>query len=100
MGGMIWGVSSALHEATDVDVRHARYTNADLGEYLVPVCADIAQLDVIMVPEVDGTANPAGIKGIGELGNCGTAAAITNAVDHATGKRVRDLPISVEKLLI
>lgn len=100
MGAMIWGISSALHEATEIDKRYARYTNDNLADYLVPVNADIAQLDVIMVPETDTAVNPAGIKGIGELGNVGVAAAVANAVYHATGVRVRDLPIRLEKLLV
>ena len=99
LGGMIWGVSSALHEETEVDPRYARYVNNDLAEYLVPVNADIDELQVIMVPEVDMEVNPAGVKGLGELGNVGTAAAVSNAVFHATGKRVRELPIRLEKLL-
>jgi len=99
LGGMIWGVSSALHEETEVDPRYARYVNNDIAEYLVPVNADINELQIIMVPEVDTEVNPAGVKGLGELGNVGTAAAVSNAVFHATGKRVRDLPIRLEKLL-
>jgi xanthine dehydrogenase YagR molybdenum-binding subunit len=99
MGGMIWGVSSALHEATEIDRRQARYVNDNLADYLTPVNADIDQLEVILVPEEDGDVNPAGVKGIGELANVGTAAAIANAVYHATGKRIRDLPIRIEKLL-
>jgi xanthine dehydrogenase YagR molybdenum-binding subunit len=65
----------------------------------MPVCADIAAVDIILVPEKDDFVNPAGVKGIGELGNVGTAAAVANAVYHATGVRVRDLPIRIEKLL-
>jgi xanthine dehydrogenase YagR molybdenum-binding subunit len=99
MGAMIWGVASALHEATEIDPRHGRYVNDNLADYLVPVNADIQQLDVILVPEKDDQLNPVGVKGIGELGNVGTAAAIANAVYHATGVRVRDLPIRLEKLL-
>ena len=98
MGGMIWGVSSALFEATEVDPTRGRFTNDSLAEYLIPVSADIPQVDVIMVPEVDNEVNPLGVKGIGELGIVGTAAAIANAVFHATGKRVRDLPITMDKL--
>ncbi len=99
MGGMIWGLSSALHEATEIDRRDARVVNDNLGEYLVPVNADVVDVDVILVPETDTKVNPAGVKGIGELGNCGTAAAIANAVYHATGKRIRDLPIVIDKLI-
>jgi len=99
MGGMIWGISSALHEATEVDPRNARYINDNLADYLVPVNADIDQVEVILLPEEDDKVNPAGVKGIGELGNVGTAAAVANAVFHATGKRIRQLPIRLEKLL-
>jgi xanthine dehydrogenase YagR molybdenum-binding subunit len=100
MGAMIWGVSSALHEATEIDIRNARYVNDNLADYLIPVNADIQQLDVILVPEQDHEVNPVGVKGIGELGNVGTAAAVANAVYHATGIRVRELPIRLEKLLM
>src|SRR5207237_1879981 len=99
MGAMIWGISSALHEATEIDQRVARYINDNLADYLMPVNADIQQLEVILVPEEDSFVNPAGVKGIGELGNVGTAAAVANAVYHATGIRVRQLPIRLEKLL-
>ncbi|TGV77371.1 xanthine dehydrogenase family protein molybdopterin-binding subunit, partial [Mesorhizobium sp. M00.F.Ca.ET.149.01.1.1] len=100
MGGMIWGIGQALHEATEVDRRYARYVNRDLQDYLVPVNADIKDLQVILVPEVDHAVNPAGVKGLGELGNVGTAAAVANAVYHATGTRIRDLPIRIEQLLV
>jgi xanthine dehydrogenase YagR molybdenum-binding subunit len=100
MGGMIWGISSALHEATEIDPRVARYVNDNLADYMVPVNADIDQLDVILVAEEDNFVNPAGVKGIGELANVGTAAAVANAVYHATGVRVRQLPIRLEKLLV
>jgi xanthine dehydrogenase YagR molybdenum-binding subunit len=99
MGGMIWGISSALHEATEIDRKRARYVNDNFADYLIPVNADIQQIEVIIVPEEDDKVNPAGVKGIGELANVGTAAAIANAVYHATGKRIRDLPIRLEKLL-
>jgi xanthine dehydrogenase YagR molybdenum-binding subunit len=99
MGGMIWGISSALHEATEIDKRLARYYNDDLAEYLVPVNADIRQVEVLMIPEHDTKVNPLGIKGIGELGTVGMNAAIANAVYHATGKRLRELPIRIEHLL-
>ncbi len=99
MGGMIWGIGQALHEATEMDRRHARYVNRDLQDYLVPVNADVRQVDVILVPEIDRAVNPAGVKGLGELGNVGTAAAIASAVYHATGKRIRDLPIRIDDLI-
>jgi xanthine dehydrogenase YagR molybdenum-binding subunit len=99
MGGMIWGVSSALHEATEIDKRNARYVNDNLADYLIPVNADVADVEVILVSEQDDSVNPAGVKGIGELGNVGTAAAVANAVYHATGTRVRELPIRLEKIM-
>jgi xanthine dehydrogenase YagR molybdenum-binding subunit len=96
---MIWGISAALHEKTDIDPSLARYTNKDLAEYPVPVNADIKEVEVIFVPEEDRQVNPLGIKGIGELGTTGMNAAIANAVFHATGRRVRRLPIRTEDLL-
>ena len=99
MGAMIWGMSSALLEATEVDEKRGRYVNNNLGEYLMAVNADVPEIDVIMVPEEDHEVNPLGVKGIGELGIVGTAAAVANAVYHATGKRIRDLPIVMDKLL-
>ncbi len=99
MGGMIWGISSALHEATEIDTRYARYVNDNLADYMVPVNADVKDVQVILVPEVDHDVNPAGVKGLGELANVGTAAAVANAVYHATGKRIHQLPIRIEKLL-
>jgi len=100
MGGMICGISSALHEATEIDRKRARYVNDNLADYLMAVNADIQELQVILVPEDDDKVNPAGVKGIGEIANVGTAAAIANAVYHATGLRVRELPIRLEKLLV
>ena len=99
MGGMIWGLSSGLLEQTEVDALRARYVNDNLADYLVPVCADIQKVDVIMVPEEDKEINPLGIKGVGELGIVGGSAALANAVYNATGVRVRELPIRIEKLL-
>jgi xanthine dehydrogenase YagR molybdenum-binding subunit len=99
MGGMIWGISSALHEATEIDTLRARYVNDNLADYMVPVNADVPNVEVILVSEEDQDVNPAGIKGLGELANVGTAAAVANAVYHATGKRVRRLPIRIESLL-
>jgi xanthine dehydrogenase YagR molybdenum-binding subunit len=99
MRGMIWGVSSALHEATEIDSRYARYVNDNFADYSIPVNADVQDVQVILVPEFDNDVNPAGVKGLGELGNVGTAAAVANAVYNATGIRVRRLPIRIEKLL-
>ncbi len=99
MGGQIWGVSCALHEATEIDRRLAKYTNDDLAEYLIPVNADIQQHEILILPEDDKQVNDLGIKGVGELGNVGMNAAVANAVFHATGVRVRELPIRIEKLL-
>ena len=99
MGAQIWGVSAALHEATEIDHRLAKYTNDDLAEYLIPVNADIPHHEIIILPEEDTQVNALGIKGVGELGNVGMNAAVANAVFHATGVRVRELPVRVEKLL-
>jgi CO/xanthine dehydrogenase Mo-binding subunit len=99
MGGMIWGVSSALHEATDIDPRHGRYTNDNLAEYLIPVNADVPSVEVLFVAERDTDVNPLGIKGVGELGGVGTNAAVCNAIYHATGVRIRKLPVRIEHLL-
>jgi len=85
--------------ATEIDPQRARYVNDNLADYSVPVNADIKELEVILVPEEDHDVNPAGVKGLGELANVGTAAAIANAVYHATGKRLRKLPIRIEDVL-
>ncbi|MBF9232674.1 xanthine dehydrogenase family protein molybdopterin-binding subunit [Microvirga alba] len=99
LGALIWGVASALHEETEIDERVTRYVNKDLADYMIPVNADIRDVEVILVPEEDHKVNALGIKGLGELGNVGTNAAIANAVYHATGRRIRDLPIRIEDLL-
>jgi xanthine dehydrogenase YagR molybdenum-binding subunit len=98
-GGIIYGIAMALHEHTAIDPRTGRYLNADLAEYLVPVNADIGEIDVIMIDEKDEHVDPIGVKGIGEIGTTGVAAAVANAVWHATGVRVRDLPITLDKVL-
>lgn len=98
MGGMIWGLASGLHEETLVDPRSGRYVNGNLAEYLLPVCADVKDVTVEMLDEKDEVVNPLGIKGVGELGVVGVAAAIANAVYHATGRRVRQLPIRLDHL--
>jgi xanthine dehydrogenase YagR molybdenum-binding subunit len=99
IGGIVYGLGHALHEDTVIDTQTARYVNADLSEYLVPVNADVPDIEILFAEERDAHVNPLGIKGIGEVGTTGVAAAIANAVHHATGVRVRDLPITLEKLL-
>jgi len=98
MGGVVWGIGMALHEETVYDHRFGRIMNANIAEYHVPVNADVHDIKVIFVDEPDTIVNPMGIKGLGEIGIVGVAAAIANAVYHATGKRVRDLPITLDKL--
>ncbi len=98
-GGMIWGVSFALHEHAVMDERTGRTMNANLAEYHVPVNADLPSIEAILVEEHDEHVNPLGIKGVGEIGITGTAGAVANAVWHATGVRVRSLPITLDKLL-
>ncbi|MGY3364004.1 xanthine dehydrogenase YagR molybdenum-binding subunit [Bradyrhizobium sp. GM2.4] len=98
MGGLIWGMSSALLEATEIDERNARYVNDNLADYLVPVNADVPGVEVILLSEQDDRINPAGVKGLGELANVGTNAAICNAIYHATGQRIRKLPVRLENI--
>lgn len=100
MGGLIWGMSSALLEATEIDQRYARYVNDNLADYLVPVNADVPGVEVILLSEQDDHINPAGAKGLGELANVGTNAAICNAIYHATGQRIRKLPVRLENIEI
>ena len=97
LGGVVWGIGMALHEETLIDHKFGRIMNANIAEYHVPVNADIHDIKVIFVDEADDS-NPLGLKGVGEIGIVGVAAAIANAVYHATGKRVRDLPITLDKL--
>jgi xanthine dehydrogenase YagR molybdenum-binding subunit len=99
MGGILWGLGQALLEGTDMDPRMGRWVNASLGDYLVPVNADAPEVDVELVEVRDEIVNPLGVKGVGEIGQVGVAAAIANAVFHATGRRVRALPIRMEDLL-
>jgi xanthine dehydrogenase YagR molybdenum-binding subunit len=99
MGGVVWGIGMALHEETLLDHTFGRIMNANIAEYHVPVNADVHEIEVIFVDEPDDIVNPLGIKGLGEIGIVGVAAAVANAIYHATGKRVRDLPITVDKLL-
>ncbi len=99
IGGMIFGVSAALHEEALVEPHTGAFLNRDLAGYLVPVHADIPEIDAVLLDDFDDKANVLGAKGVGELGNCGANAAVANAVFNATGIRVRDFPITIEKLL-
>jgi xanthine dehydrogenase YagR molybdenum-binding subunit len=99
MGGIVWGIGLALFEETVIDKRNGRAVNGNLAEYHVPVNADIQGIDVQIVDEDDPHVNPLGAKGIGEIGITGVGAAIANAVYHATGSRVRDLPITLDKVM-
>lgn len=98
-GGMIWGISNALHEEGVLDPRHGYFANHDLAEYHVAAHADIPAVEVVFLPEIDDKANPLKIKGVGELGISGAGAAVANAIFNATGVRVRDYPITLDKLL-
>jgi xanthine dehydrogenase YagR molybdenum-binding subunit len=100
LGAVVGGIGMALHEETATDHRFGRFMNHNFAEYHVPVNADVYAIDVIFVDESDDEINPLGVKGVGEIGIVGTAAAIANAVYHATGKRIRDLPITLDKLLL
>jgi xanthine dehydrogenase YagR molybdenum-binding subunit len=99
MGGLVWGIGSALTEKSELDTRYGRYTNANLAEYHVPVNADIGLLDITLLGKPDPHINSLGARGIGEIGITGVAGSIANAVYHATGVRVRDLPITLDKVM-
>jgi len=99
LGAVVGGIGMALHEETLTDNRFGRFMTHNLADYHVPANADVEAIDVIFVDEKDDEINPLGVKGVGEIGIVGTAAAIANAIYHATGKRVRDLPITPDKLL-
>jgi xanthine dehydrogenase YagR molybdenum-binding subunit len=99
LGGIVQGLGMALLEQTHLDHNLGSFTSVNLAEYLLPVNADVRSIDVILVEEEDTIVNPIGAKGIGEIGIVGVAPAIANAVHHATGKRVRDLPITIEKVM-
>jgi xanthine dehydrogenase YagR molybdenum-binding subunit len=99
MGGIVWGVGLALYEETHIDPVYGRTVNENLAEYHVPVNADIGSIDVSVVGIADTKFNPLGARGIGEIGITGVAAAVANAIYHATGKRVRDFPITPDKLM-
>jgi len=99
LGAVVGGIGMALHEETATDHRFGRFMTHNLADYHVPVNADVHAIDVILVEEEDREINPLGVKGVGEIGIVGTAAAVANAIYHATGKRVRDLPITLDKLM-
>ncbi|MBV9539306.1 MAG: xanthine dehydrogenase family protein molybdopterin-binding subunit [Acidisphaera sp.] len=99
-GGIVFGIGMALLEKTEVDPETARIVNANISEYVVPVNADVPAIEALLVENDDRIGNPIGVKGAGELPMVGTAGAIANAVWHATGVRVRDLPIRIENLLV
>lgn len=99
IGGIVFGIGMALLEETRVDAESGRIVNANLTDYLLPVNADVPEIATIVVDAPDLITTPLGFKGIGELPMVGVAAAIGNAVYHATGKRIRDLPIRLDKLL-
>ena len=99
IGGVVWGIGMALQEATEIDHRYGRIMNPNLQHYHVPVNADVHEIETLFVEEDDKVVNPLGVKGMGELGMVGIPAAIANAVFHATGRRIRDLPITPDKLL-
>ncbi len=100
LGGMIWGVSFALHEQAVMDKRSGRTLNANLADYHVPVNADVPSMEALMIEEHDPHVNTLGIKGVGEIGITGSAGAIANAVWHATGVRVRRFPVGIDDLVI
>ena len=98
-GGIVWGVSMALFEESMLDPRWGRFVNGNLADYHLPVNVDIGAIDVSFVDENGVNFNPLGIRGIGEIGITGVSGALSNAVYHSTGRRVRDLPITLGKLL-
>jgi xanthine dehydrogenase YagR molybdenum-binding subunit len=99
LGGVVWGISQALQEHSPIDPQFGRFMNHDLALYHFPVNKDIPEIEVIFVPEEDTIVNPLGVKGLGEIGIVGTSAAVANAVYNAVGKRVRELPITLDKVM-
>jgi xanthine dehydrogenase YagR molybdenum-binding subunit len=99
LGGVVMGIGMALHEEAMTDHRLGKIMNHNFAEYHIPAHADIEDIEVIFVDEHDEKVSPLGVKGLGEIGIVGTAAAVANAIFHATGKRVRDFPITIDKLL-
>jgi xanthine dehydrogenase YagR molybdenum-binding subunit len=99
LGGVVMGIGMALHEEAMTDHRLGKIMNHNFAEYHIPVHADIEDIEVIFVDEHDEKVSPLGVKGLGEIGIVGTASAVANAIFHATGKRVWDFPITIDKLL-
>ncbi len=99
IGGVNWGIGQALHEESTIDPRHGNFVTRSYADYHIPANLDIGEINSIFVTEEDKIVNKMGIKGIGEVGIVGVAAAVANAIFNATGKRVRDLPITPDKLL-
>jgi len=96
---VVWGIGATLREASEVDPRYGGFINNDLAEYVVPVNADIGSIEVEFIDKPDHRLNSEGVKGVGEVAITGVAPAIANAIHHATGRRLRDLPIRIEHLL-
>lgn len=99
IGGVVFGIGMALEEESMADHGLGRFMNHNLADYHIPVNADVPQIEVTFVEEHDEVVSPTGVKGLGEIGIVGTAAAIANAIHHATGERMRHLPITIDKLL-
>lgn len=99
IGDVVFGIGMALEEESMADHGLGRFMNHSLADYHIPVNADVPQIEVTFVEEHDEVVSPIGVKGLGEIGIVGTAAAIANAIHHATGKRMRHLPITIDKLL-
>jgi xanthine dehydrogenase YagR molybdenum-binding subunit len=99
IGGMIWGIGSALMEGNQVDLRYGSFLNQDLASYHVAVNADVGAIDAVLLEEADPHGSPLGSKGLGELGICGAGAAVINAIYNATGARIRGFPATPDKLL-
>jgi xanthine dehydrogenase YagR molybdenum-binding subunit len=99
LGGMTWGIGSALMEENSVDTRYGSFVNQDLASYHVAVNADVGEMDVVFLQETDPHGSPLGSKGLGELGTCGAGGAVINAIHNATGARIRDIPATPDKLL-
>jgi len=99
IGGMVFGIGAALTEDLVVDTRYGYFVNHDLAEYHVPVHADVPDIDAVYLPELDDKANPLKAKGVGELGISGAGAAVANAVYNACGVRIRDYPLTLDKIM-